>query len=166
MKAKQAPSGKPRPASATRSVIATEARARFTDVMARIDALTAAGTPPVVLLCCDPASSLDPTSRPRVTFIDMTGMPGDAIDNVQYVSSPAFIEIALTRTLQAVRLGARHVIVDDTAMMQFYCGEGPTHAFAHSLAAGLLLADAGCDLFVTDTPESQRLQQSLPVMLG
>ncbi len=153
-------------AIATRRVVGVEAHARATTVTARLDALLAAGGKPLVLLFCDPASTMDPATRDRATFIDLTGMPGPAANNVHVFSSPAYLEMALVRALQAIRAGSDHVIVDDAAMVHFYCGEGPTQAFTHSLAAGLMLADIGCEMFVTDSPDHAALRRGLQLRLG
>lgn len=145
-----------------RNIIPSSPGSRSEAVAKRIDELLAAGQRPVIVLFNDPATSLEPQARPEATFIDLTGLPIEAAENVRRLTSPAFLEMALVHVRKAIESGAQHVIVDDVATMAFYCGGGPTQAFTHSLVAGLQLNDTGCDLFVTESSDTHQLRQELP----
>lgn len=120
---------------------------------------------PVLVLFNDAAERYDPELCPDVQFIDAAGGMSTAA-NVQTVSNPAFLEMIHARILKTIQAGARHIIIDDASMLRFYNGEGPTHAFFHSLSAAMMLRDVTCDIVVPENTDSASFAKALETWTG
>ncbi len=151
----------PNGAPPRRDVVVTDEARRPHELAQRLDVARAAGLRPVVVLFADPSASLDPLDRRDTLFIDLTGTSPPAASNVRRISSRVFLEMVLVHVRRAMDDGAKHLLIDDMATMEFYCGTGATQGFMHSLATTLRLAGAGWDLFITDDDRAAPLRSAL-----
>ncbi len=115
---------------------------------------------PVLVLFNDATERYHPELTPDVQFIDAAG--GMCYErNVQHVSNPAFLEMVHARILKTIQAGARRIVIDDAQMLRFYNGDGPTHAFFHSLSAAAMLHDVHMDIVLPDTAEAGPMAKAL-----
>ncbi len=147
------------------AVTVIDAYDRLDHVKQRIQNSVDSGEKPVVALFNDAAERYEPASMPDVTFIDVAGGTSNA-RNVQFVSSPAFLELVHARILKAIQAGCRHVVIDDAQAIRFYNGDGPSHAFFHSLAAAMMLRDVSCDVILPEGPEAHSFAKALRTWIG